>query len=343
MKKNLNLQIALASTLAILSLAGIVSAQSTSQAAADKQALIQKLEQLDASLAGAQAGAVAFSVSGAGDMKSITGAPYSAQVTTESVQPFSDGNYISHKTVSTVYRDSLGRIRREQNITLVGPSDASGSAIQFITINDPVTGSFYNLNPRTKTYVAIGNAKFISPLPVITEAGSGVPMTFSYSVDAATAGNGGGGVGRGGALVPAKIASAGCAEGQITTKSTTSVMGQVVNSTTCGGNITTENLGADTMSGLSVIGTRTTNTIPAGQIGNAQPILVTTDQWYSPDLQINIMTKHSDPRTGTTTTTLTNVSRNEPDPGLFTVPPGYTLSSSTAPKVVFKQQDLPLQ
>lgn len=339
MKKNLKLQIALASTLAILSVAGIVSAQSTSQAA-DKNTLEKTLTQFVGSQAGAQAGAVAFSVTGAGDSKSITGAPYSAQITTESIQPFSDGNYISHKTVSAVYRDSLGRIRREQNITLVGPSEASGSAIQFITINDPVTGSFYNLNPRTKTYVAIGNAKFISPLPVITEDG-GFPLTFSFSVDSATAGNGGGG-GRGGALVNAKIASPGCAEGQITTKSATSVMGQVINSTSCGGNITTENLGADTMSGLSVIGTRTTNTIPAGQIGNAQPILVATDQWYSPDLQINIMTKHSDPRTGTTTTTLTNVSRNEPDPGLFIVPPGYTLSSSTAPKVVLKQQE-PLQ
>ena len=106
-------------------------------------------------------------------------------------------------------------------------------------------------------------------------------------------------------------------------------------------NVTTESLGADTMQGLSVLGTRVTRTIPAGQIGNAQPILIVTDKWYSQDLQIEVKTVHSDPRTGTTTTTVTNLSRNEPNPSLFTVPPSYTITTpgSGASKVTLRQQE----
>jgi hypothetical protein len=98
------------------------------------------------------------------------------------------------------------------------------------------------------------------------------------------------------------------------------------------------------MEGLSVLGTRITRTIPAGQIGNAQPILIITDKWYSQDLQIDLKTVHSDPRTGTNTTTVTNLSRNEPPPSMFTLPPGYTISTpgGRGGNVVIKQKQEPL-
>ena len=92
---------------------------------------------------------MAFSTSiVASDSKPVTGAPYSAQIVTESVQPFADGNSITHTSTSAVYRDSLGRTRREQNINVVGPAQVSGSPIQFITIDDPVAGVHYTLNPN---------------------------------------------------------------------------------------------------------------------------------------------------------------------------------------------------
>ena len=56
-------------------------------------------------------------------------------------------------------------------------------------------------------------------------------------------------------------------------------------------------------------GTKTTTVIPAGALGNEQPITIMSEQWFSPDLQVLVMTRHSDPRTGETTYRLANVVR----------------------------------
>ncbi|HEY4364804.1 MAG TPA: energy transducer TonB [Bryobacteraceae bacterium] len=92
----------------------------------------------------------------------------------------------------------------------------------------------------------------------------------------------------------------------------------------------TETLPSLNIEGLSATGTRITSTIPAGEIGNQLPISVVDETWYSPDLKMNIMTKHSDPRTGENTFRLTQISRAEPDPQLFQVPPDYTITGNVA-------------
>jgi len=89
-------------------------------------------------------------------------------------------------------------------------------------------------------------------------------------------------------------------------------------------------MGTSVVSGLTTQGTKTTRTIPAGAIGNAAPIVSTTETWYSPDLQIVVSSKHSDPRAGQMTYTLANIERSEPSATLFQVPPGYTVTD--APK-----------
>ena len=43
------------------------------------------------------------------------GAPYSADAITESLQLLSDGNRISRKTTTRIYRDSEGRTRRDRD------------------------------------------------------------------------------------------------------------------------------------------------------------------------------------------------------------------------------------
>jgi len=91
-------------------------------------------------------------------------------------------------------------------------------------------------------------------------------------------------------------------------------------------NAKTDSLGRQTIEGLPADGTRVTVTIPAGQMGNDLPIQVVTERWYSPDLQMNIVTKRSDPRTGETVTKLTNVSRSEPAHALFEPPADYKIS-----------------
>jgi hypothetical protein len=88
----------------------------------------------------------------------------------------------------------------------------------------------------------------------------------------------------------------------------------------------TESLGSQILEGVQAEGTRTTTIIPAGQIGNEQPIVITDERWYSPDLKTVILTKHSDPRFGETTYQLTNIQRIEPPASLFEVPSDYTIA-----------------
>jgi hypothetical protein len=88
-------------------------------------------------------------------------------------------------------------------------------------------------------------------------------------------------------------------------------------------NVLTESLPAQTVNGVLATGTRVTRTIPAGQIGNAQPIQTVRETWVSTDLKVTVMVRISDPRSGTTTTQLTNIVRAEPDPALFQAPPDY--------------------
>jgi hypothetical protein len=93
-------------------------------------------------------------------------------------------------------------------------------------------------------------------------------------------------------------------------------------------NVTKESLGTQTINGVSAQGTRYTRTIPAGQIGNDKPLTIVKEEWYSPDLQIVVQSKHSDPFTGTATYTVTNIQRTAPNTTLFSVPSDYTVSDA---------------
>jgi len=77
-------------------------------------------------------------------------------------------------------------------------------------------------------------------------------------------------------------------------------------------------------------GTRTTETIPAGQIGNQLPIKVVDEVWHSAELQMDVMTTHSDPRSGEVVYKLTNISRANPPRALFEPPADYTVTGPTA-------------
>ena len=61
-------------------------------------------------------------------------------------------------------------------------------------------------------------------------------------------------------------------------------------------NVETESLGKQNIGGVEAEGTKTTVTIPAGAIGNERPIEIVSERWYSPELQIVVMTRHIDPR-----------------------------------------------
>src|SRR5262249_26903500 len=94
--------------------------------------------------------------------------------------------------------------------------------------------------------------------------------------------------------------------------------------------VKTERLGKKVIEGIEVEGTRTTITIPAGQIGNEQPIEVVSEQWGSPLLKTTVLSKRSDPRMGETTFRLTNISLAEPAQSLFEVPADFSVQEGPA-------------
>ena len=79
------------------------------------------------------------------------------------------------------------------------------------------------------------------------------------------------------------------------------------------------------MEGVTVHGVRETQIIPAAQNGTAKEVTVTDEYWYSDELRLNMLVKHNDPRTGSVTTTVTQVTRTEPDAAIFEIPSGYKL------------------
>jgi hypothetical protein len=83
--------------------------------------------------------------------KVVAGAPLSAVAVTETTQTLADGNHIARKTVSNLYRDSQGRVRREVTLSGSDPLAASGKAKSFAVISDPVAGTTFMLRHDLKT------------------------------------------------------------------------------------------------------------------------------------------------------------------------------------------------
>ncbi len=54
------------------------------------------------------------------------------------------------------------------------------------------------------------------------------------------------------------------------------------------------------------------------------------------------MTKTTDPRFGTTTTQLINITRSEPDPSLFQTPADYTVTKGRGPGMRGQQGQAPV-
>jgi hypothetical protein len=274
-----------------------------------------------------------------------TGAPYSAEAVTESLQVLSDGNRIARKTTTRVYRDSEGRTRRE-HLTSAG-------TVQSVTISDPVAGSMYVLNPAERTAhrsgvimagagggfgvasVAPGSSGMVTAARTADE-GVRVSATGSNEAgrrretEAQVAAGGSAGVPAGSVTSSAAAGSGGAAPvaAGIAYPPEAMTMPRMVAPGYAGGPVNKEDLGQQAIEGVLATGTRMTTTIPAGSIGNEQPILVVSEQWFSPDLKVLVMTKHTDPRSGENTYRLTNITQTEPARSLFEVPADYTLKDS---------------
>lgn len=87
----------------------------------------------------------------------------------------------------------------------------------------------------------------------------------------------------------------------------------------------TRELGGRDFSGVRAEGNQRSYTIPAGEIGNRAPIEVSSETWYSPELQVTVYHKRSDPRSGEVVYRLDKLKRGEPPAALFSVPSDYTV------------------
>jgi hypothetical protein len=262
----------------------------------------------------------------------VKGAPYSAQAVTESVQSLTDGNRIVRKNSAQVYRDSEGRTRRDQSVGYIGPYSTAGDVPQTVFINDPVTGANYILDPSSKTARKLPRMEVRfktdgDPAQARQRAADGASQKFeierNFVFNVRTPGPAAEPTGTATIVVapPAPGAPGPSADGAPVEFFRQHSKHEVK----------TEKLEARSFDGVQAEGTRTTVTIPAGEIGNEQPIQIVDERWYSPELQVIVMTRHSDPRGGETTYRLTNISRTEPAAALFQVPSDYTVKDMAAP------------
>jgi hypothetical protein len=239
----------------------------------------------------------------------VKDAPYTAEAISETTQVFADGNRIEQRTSATIARDSSGRVRRQQQAVIFGGLIAN-SQMPLVTIFDPA-GVHLTLDPERRIAYRVKTPPF--PLPGDLEAA--VPSTMNvpdarggrlrFSVgrqppepdgqqrgEARVAGPGGA------LLPPAPLAPP---------------------------EIRTEQLGEREIEGVRAEGKRTTMTIQAGAIGNHLPIAIVSERWYSPELQVVVLTRRSDPRLGETVYRLVNILRAEPPADLFEVPTDYRI------------------
>lgn len=288
------------------------------------------------------------------DGKVVKGAPYSAQAVTETTQTLSDGNRIINKSTATVYRDSEGRTRREQTLRVMGPLATAGEPPQTTFINDPVAGVNYALDTRSMVAHKMPPMRFEFKVRSPDGVGGGIGI-----------GTGGGtGIGTGiGVRAVAPPPPPGM-PGQMVFERTAPAPGMGVGGPPPGmpgegegsvrvfersvapppadeggmvfqwqgareDNARNESLGKQAIEGVEAEGTRRTVEIPAGEIGNERPIEIVFERWYSQELQVVVMTKHSDPRFGETTYRLTNINRTEPAHELFEVPAGYRVKETS--------------
>ena len=276
-----------------------------------------------------------------GSMREIVkNAPYQAEAINESIQVLSDGNRIVKRRTTLLARDGYGRTRQERK------GDNGGSVYIF----DPIDNKSYALSVDRKVAVRIPRAPAAPwpsllpepppplavpgppPLPVPPAAPAPpAPPAPPVPPDAVP----------GAPHVDVKPGRVVVRRGA--TRDGEDVRIEVIRVGGDGaaviapsaplppltlpmlprGKGDTKKLGNREFDGVKAEGTQTTYTIAAGEIGNEKPIVVTSERWFSPEYNVVVYAKQSDPRTGDTIYRLANFRRGEPPAELFKVPADY--------------------
>jgi hypothetical protein len=213
--------------------------------------------------------------------RTVTGKPFSANVTITRSQQLADGTTIGNTTTGLLARNVSGSTYRDVKLPAIGPLAAAGSGAppELIFIHDVTANKDYVLNLNKKTY-----------------------REFSIRQRRSQTNGDSGGLRYGRRR----------GDGSASDGSNNAPAPQIVN--------------YDSLNNVEY--TKTSRTIPKGQIGNSADIVISTERWYSPYLQLLVKETHSDPRFGTTTYALNGITLT-PDPSLFSVPSGYSLDQAS--------------
>ncbi len=264
----------------------------------------------------------------------VKNAPYSAEAINESIQVLPDGNRIVKRRTTLLARDGYGRTRQERK----------GEHASAVYIFDPIDGKSYALNTERKVAMRIPRVP-APPAPPTPEAIAppAPPEPPSPPTPPAPPAPPGGKTPASGAtsqrveVGPGRvIVRKGEGREEEVRVEVVRIGGDTPGALAPGaplpplmlptlprGKGETKKLGTKEFDGIKADGTQTTHTIPAGEIGNERPIVITSERWFSPEYNIVVYAKQSDPRTGDTIYRLTNFKRAEPPADLFKVPSDY--------------------
>lgn len=255
--------------------------------------------------------------------KIVKNAPYSAQAISEKIQSLPDGNQITSRNTAMVYRDSAGRTRREMS--------TEDGEVRTIMIRD-ADGSMYILRPADKTATRIAAPREMAGLArekarerieqlrkegKLPEGGRVIVKEVERDGEHKD--------------VRIRIAQPG-AEAALATRELSAQLGPIiagaVGDAKWSAKAARRDLGTREFSGVKAQGQQRSYEIPAGEIGNRDPITVSSETWTSPELQMLVYHKRSDPRSGDMVYRLEDLKRDEPAANLFTVPSDYTVTEA---------------
>lgn len=262
----------------------------------------------------------------------IKNAPYSAEMVSERTQTLGDGNQIVRKTVTMSYRDSAGRTRTEVR--------GEDGELRTVMIHDPVEGVRYVLRPRDKSAIRIAapNGAAVAAIREQARAAGAqarmkieelrregkLPEGERFIVKQVERSGAGAGEHKDVQIRIAQVA------GPQAAARVAPVLAGALGDHKWASKAETRDLGTRDFHGVKATGVQRSYEIPAGEIGNRNPIVVSTETWTAPELQAVVYQKRSDPRSGEFVYRAENLKREEPAAALFTVPSDYTVKDTAA-------------
>ena len=247
------------------------------------------------------------------DDKVVTGRPFTADSVIEINQTLADGSRIITRQTTAVARDGQGRTRSEK---IFVSASGDGEQQKTVFISDPVKQVRQVFGPDHVVHELPLSAFSLQPYAISISTAHAAPQGSQQVQRFSTSRGAAGGALRGQPTGVWQLQ-------QFSTANSPPVAEE--QSLNQPGELKEEHLGTQMIGGVEADGIRATLTIPAGQVGNESPIVITDERWYSPELQVTVLVKHIDPRFGESLYQLTNIQRIEPPASMFQAPADYPI------------------